>query len=285
MGEKDWDLEYENFDNMRGMFSHDIRNPLFVINSNARLMSLVDKSEHTKGFTKKISKYTDSINHTIEALKLKGCKESIKNISDEKAIFRIRSNERKLKRASKRVRRKTEKIFHQLKKSPTNAEERHLERITSSCYRIFSVVDMTSAGTLSEEVVRKDYTRFFPTEAVEKLIYFYSQGIEIELHSHYAEGIFTNKEVFTGITNALIANAYEYALGKIDVNLRENKKGDLELSVENSHNGLPQRKSAGEGKGKGLSFVEKSLDRLGGKYFPEESPERYSATITIPTKS
>lgn len=90
---------------------------------------------------------------------------------------------------------------------------------------------------------------------------------DIGLRKRYNPGVepFGQAAVFDIIWGTLMGNAMNSALPDFYIQQAfRNFNGNLEISMENVHDGTVKRRAAGMGEGKGLKFIKDNIHKLGG---------------------
>ncbi len=270
---------YKDFDIMRGMLVHDISSPLTAVMYGSEILkegcspyadigdSISVESSKLKDITKIFSKGTCSA---------PGGK-FLSRISD----MELESYKALLKDQSIEAGEIAEEIIDYCSLITSPESSSIAEIILMGAKRVQEVARMTSMGELSRSAIQRDlsdvdayalvhnsanhYAHMFRTE---------EHSVTVNIHNDPMSTIYTSKKVLSGIINALMANAYEYALPQTSIEVGLRKKEDiLELIVEDFHNDTFKRKSAGMGKGRGLRFIHGGVDRLDGEYIFSDSSQ------------
>lgn len=314
MGSKSLEEQIEDTGIIRKMARHDIANPLTVIVGYSELLRY-EEDLKTRVVSNIILKEAKKITNMIDGFREEMYPDPIALLPTEVVEIEIANYIQELKLGSTKIKSHVDKIVGYCTILNGQKNKNYIEEIRSNAERIREVTEMTSIGTLAPEAVSKNKANINPVDLVKRVANHYANklegnGQEVGICFHYdpmQKRIFTNQGLLTAMVNALLANAFQYAIRGtlIDIGVRwKDSQQSLEITLENFHDEKPQRETAGEGNGRGLEFLKRCTSQLKGIYEqgvssnisrykdlerlcvtidpPQEGSRLYSTKISIP---
>ena len=167
----------------------------------------------------------------------------------------------------------------------TPVQKKYLGIIEKSAWQLEDLIGLLYQSGLSYDELRINSEKIrlphLITNIIEEKGYYLDEHkLSFNLMHNIVDGqsetIHGNKKVFQKINSTLLGNSLGYAVSgtNIDIGIKRNDVGDLEMIIENFCDGSKRHDAPGMGKGKGLPFVRQIIKTLNGELGEYEHSEK-----------